>query len=99
MAIARYFKLFGILWSLIWSQILQSVVVQARKLEKAVYVFSVDPIGDKVAHVNFVPATLKEKGADARVWATKVSEILGGKVCYFYILSKSWAKDPSSGWR
>ncbi len=65
---------------LISRQILQAVVLQARKLGKAVYVFSADSQGDKVAHVNYVPPALKERGVDARVWAAKISEILGGKV-------------------
>lgn len=61
-------------------QILQNVVLQGRKLGKAVYVFSVDEEGGKVGHVNHVPPFLKEKGADARTWASKVGEVLGGKV-------------------
>ncbi len=61
-------------------QILQNVVLQGRKLGKAVYVFSVDEEGGKVGHVNHVPPSLKEKGADARTWASKVGEVLGGKV-------------------
>jgi alanyl-tRNA synthetase len=56
------------------------VILQARKLGKTVYLFSVDSEGGKVAHVNFVAPSLKQKGADARVWATNVSDILGGKV-------------------
>ncbi|KAK0225763.1 tRNA synthetases class II (A)-domain-containing protein [Armillaria fumosa] len=61
------------------SKILQNVVLQGRKLGKAVYVFSVDEEGGKVGHVNHVPPSLKEKGADARTWASKVGEVLGGK--------------------
>ncbi|KAF7782485.1 hypothetical protein Agabi119p4_1861 [Agaricus bisporus var. burnettii] len=61
------------------AKILQNIVSQARKLGKSVYVFSLDPSSGKVSHVNFISNSLKEKGADARVWATKVSEILGGK--------------------
>ncbi|KAJ7497173.1 tRNA synthetases class II (A)-domain-containing protein [Mycena latifolia] len=61
------------------AKILQSVVSQGKKLGKAVYVFSADDIGSKVAHVNYIPPSMKAKGADARVWATKVSEVLGGK--------------------
>ncbi|KAF8920001.1 tRNA synthetases class II (A)-domain-containing protein [Mucidula mucida] len=61
------------------AKILQNVVLQGRKLGKAVYVFSVDHEGGKVAHVNNVPPSMKEKGADAREWAAKVSEVLGGK--------------------
>ncbi|KAJ7084272.1 tRNA synthetases class II (A)-domain-containing protein [Mycena belliarum] len=61
------------------AKILQSVVSQGRKLGKSVYVFSVDHAGTKVAHVNYVPPSTKAKGADARTWATQVSEVLGGK--------------------
>jgi hypothetical protein len=61
-------------------QILQSVVAQGKKLGKAVYVFSADVSSGKVAHVNYVPPSMKAKGADARTWATKVTEVLGGKV-------------------
>ncbi|KAJ7287695.1 tRNA synthetases class II (A)-domain-containing protein [Mycena rebaudengoi] len=60
-------------------QILQSVVSNGKKLGKAVYVFSPDKANTKVAHVNYVPPSLKAKGADARTWATEVSDVLGGK--------------------
>jgi len=59
------------------AKILQSVVAQGRKFGKAVYVFSGD--GSKVAHVNYIPPSVKAKGADARAWASKVCEVLGGK--------------------
>ncbi|KAJ7045355.1 tRNA synthetases class II (A)-domain-containing protein [Mycena alexandri] len=61
------------------AKILQNVASQGKKLGKAVYVFSADNDGSKVAHVNYVPPSMKAKGADARAWATKVSEVLGGK--------------------
>ena len=61
-------------------QILQAVVLQAKKLGKAVYVFSVDSEGGKVIHVNHVPEPLRTKGFDARTWAARVTETLGGKV-------------------
>ena len=61
------------------AKILQGLVAQGRKLGKALYVFSVDSESGKVVHVNFVPPSLKSKGLDARQWATKVSEIVGGK--------------------
>jgi len=61
------------------AKILQNVASQGKKLGKAVYVFSADNDGGKVAHVNYVPPSMKAKGADARTWATKVSEVLGGK--------------------
>lgn len=53
------------------------MVAQGRKFGKAVYVFSGD--GSKVAHVNYIPPSVKAKGADARAWASKVCEVLGGK--------------------
>ncbi|KAF5389356.1 hypothetical protein D9757_004386 [Collybiopsis confluens] len=61
------------------SKILQSVVMQGRKTGKAVYVFSVDADTGKVAHANFISPSLKTKGADARTWATKITDIIGGK--------------------
>lgn len=61
------------------AKILQAVVLQAKKLGRAVYVFSVDSEGGKVIHVNHVPESLKSKGLDARTWAARVTEVLGGK--------------------
>ncbi|TFK96651.1 tRNA synthetases class II (A)-domain-containing protein [Pterulicium gracile] len=61
------------------SKTLQSLVQQCKKLDKAVYVFSSDVSTGKVAHVNFVPASLREKGVDARKWAAVATDILGGK--------------------
>ena len=68
------------------TKILQSVVLQAKKLGKSVYVFSVDPEQGKVAHVNAVSEAAKAKGLDAREWAAAVAEILGGKVSNFCLL-------------
>jgi len=61
------------------AKILQSVVLQGKKLGKAIYLFSVDTEGGKVVHVNHVPESFKSKGLDGRTWASKVSDILGGK--------------------
>ncbi|KAE9401641.1 hypothetical protein BT96DRAFT_956506 [Gymnopus androsaceus JB14] len=61
------------------SKILQNIALQARKSGKAIYVFSIDAEGSKIAHVNFIPPSLKAKGADARTWASKVTDIIGGK--------------------
>ncbi|KAN0100430.1 tRNA synthetases class II (A) domain containing protein [Tylopilus felleus] len=61
------------------SKILQNVVAQGKKLGKAVYVFSVNAESGKVAHANCVPEYVREKGFDARTWASKVTEVLGGK--------------------
>ena len=62
------------------SKIMQAVVTQARKLGKALYIFSVDKEGGKVVHVNHVPEFLRAKGVDARQWASSVAEVIGGKV-------------------
>ncbi|KAF8629235.1 hypothetical protein AX17_005815 [Amanita inopinata Kibby_2008] len=61
------------------AKILQSVVLQAKKLSKATYLFSVDKESGKVAHVNYVSPFFKAQGIDARAWAAKVTEIIGGK--------------------
>jgi alanyl-tRNA synthetase len=60
-------------------QILGNVITHGKKLGKAVYVFSVDHEGNKVAHGNHVPVASKAKGLDGRTWASKVSDVLGGK--------------------
>jgi len=62
-------------------QTLQSVVLQAKKLQKAIYVFSVDSEAGKVLHANYVPDTFKVTGLEARAWAARVADIVGGKVC------------------
>ncbi|TFK75281.1 hypothetical protein BDN72DRAFT_757654 [Pluteus cervinus] len=61
------------------SKALQNIVAQAKKLEKAAYVLTIDAEHGKVAHVNYVPPSLRSEGVDARQWATKVSNIIGGK--------------------
>ncbi|KAH8828396.1 tRNA synthetases class II (A)-domain-containing protein [Flagelloscypha sp. PMI_526] len=58
---------------------LQSLVSGAKKLNKSVYLLSVDKSSGKVAHVNWVAPDLKAKGVDARRWAEKVTELIGGK--------------------
>jgi hypothetical protein len=73
-------------------------VLQAKKLGKAVYVFSVDSEGGKVIHVNHVPASLKAQGLDARTWAARVTEVLGGKVGYV-LLSLFNKSKMAAGWR
>lgn len=61
------------------------MIAQGKKLDKAVYVFSVDHEGSKVVHGNYVPNRLKAKGLDARIWASKVVDLLGGKVGFLFI--------------
>jgi alanyl-tRNA synthetase len=55
-------------------------VALAKKLGKATYVLSVDSETSKVAHANYVPDGMRKKGLDARTWAAKVAEVIGGKV-------------------
>ena len=62
------------------AKVLQSVVLQAKKLGKSIYIFSADAANGKVAHVNAVSDAAKVKGLDGREWASAVVEILGGKV-------------------
>ncbi|KAF7967705.1 hypothetical protein HWV62_21634 [Athelia sp. TMB] len=61
------------------AKILGNVITQGKKLSKAVYVISADGETGKVVHGNHVPPTLKAKELDARTWAAKVAEVLGGK--------------------
>ncbi|KAI6153792.1 tRNA synthetases class II (A)-domain-containing protein [Pisolithus tinctorius] len=61
------------------AKILQNVIAQGKKLGKAVYVFSADIEGGKVAHANYLPEIVRSQGFDAKIWASKVTEILGGK--------------------
>lgn len=61
------------------SKTLQAVLLQAKKLGKTAYVFSVDTEGGKVAHANCVSDAAKAKGLDGRAWAAEVVAILGGK--------------------
>jgi alanyl-tRNA synthetase len=65
-------------------QILQGVALQAKRLGKAVYVFSADTGAGKVAHVNHVPEAYRTASFDARTWASTVSDVLGGKVILHY---------------
>ena len=62
------------------AKLLQTIINQARKLDKATYVFSVDAEGEKVAHMNFVPKSQIRDGFDARSWANAVAEVIGGRV-------------------
>lgn len=61
-------------------QVLQNVATHAKSLNKPIYVFSIDTEENKVVHVNYLPQSMVSKAFDARVWANKVSAVLGGKV-------------------
>ncbi|KZV83020.1 tRNA synthetase class II [Exidia glandulosa HHB12029] len=61
------------------AKLLQSVLNQGKALDKPVYVFTVDDTGEKVMHAAFVPQTQISTSFDARVWASSVTDILGGK--------------------
>ncbi|PVF97475.1 hypothetical protein CPB86DRAFT_807243 [Serendipita vermifera] len=58
---------------------LQSIINQAKTLNKAVYVLSIDSQSGKVTHGNYLPPSLAADGFDARTWASGVSEIVGGR--------------------
>ncbi|CAG8684656.1 11044_t:CDS:2, partial [Acaulospora colombiana] len=60
-------------------QALQSIINQAKTLNKAVYVLSIDTQSGKVTHGNYLPPSLAADGFDARTWASGVSEIVGGR--------------------
>ena len=59
---------------------LQTLIGQARKLDKAAYLFSVDEEGGKVVHINYLPRGEIRAGFDARTWANAVAEVVGGRV-------------------
>ncbi|KIJ31275.1 hypothetical protein M422DRAFT_76648 [Sphaerobolus stellatus SS14] len=61
------------------ARVLQSIATQAKSLGKPIYIFSVDIEEGKVVHVNYVPKTMITKEFDAKIWAGKVAEVLGGK--------------------
>ncbi|KAG8935411.1 Alanine--tRNA ligase [Tulasnella sp. 417] len=61
------------------SKSMQAILTEVKKLEKAAYLFSVDEAAGKVAHANVLPAGLVSKEFDAKIWAAKVAEVLGGK--------------------
>ncbi|KAF8530504.1 tRNA synthetases class II (A)-domain-containing protein [Hysterangium stoloniferum] len=61
------------------TKVLQAVAAHAKTLGKPVYTFSVDTEENKVIHVNFLPKASVSKEFDARIWASKVSAVLGGK--------------------
>ena len=66
-------------------QILQSLIANLRKLDKTAYLFSIDSNNGQINHINVVSEQLRRGGLDAQSWAANVSQILGGKVSYFYI--------------
>jgi hypothetical protein len=62
-------------------QILSYAATYGRNNGKAIYAFSVDREGGKVAHTNYVPKEiLAEKKIDGKKWLAEVSKVLGGKV-------------------
>jgi alanyl-tRNA synthetase len=57
--------------------------MQGKTVNKPIYVFSIDFEQGKVLHINYLPKGLGLKEFDARTWATRVAEVLGGKVSRF----------------
>lgn len=77
-------------------QSMQGIVTAGKKLGKTVYLFSVESESGKVVHINAVSEKLKSKGLDARAWATKVAEIVGGKVGYVVLSGERTPTDTPS---
>ena len=70
---------------------LLALVAQARKIKKAVYLFSTDLEGSKITHVNYLPEHQVREGFDAKAWASAVTEVIGGRVCSLIELSpRKW---------
>ena len=65
---------------------LQGVATQAKSLGKPIYIFSIDTEENKIIHVNYLPKEMVSKEFDARIWASKVADILGGKVSFYITL-------------
>ena len=78
---------------------MQSLISQAKQLGKSLYVLSVDPETEKVAHANYVAPSLRAKGVDARKWSSKVVEVLGGKVCFDHYCEIEIHIYYLTGWR
>ncbi|KAF8586420.1 hypothetical protein K439DRAFT_1615118 [Ramaria rubella] len=71
-----YFKLLEVGGN---TKVLQAIAAQAKILGKAMYTFSIDSEERKVIHVNFLPKSSISTEFDARVWASHVSAVVGGK--------------------
>lgn len=61
------------------SKSLGNVMNEVKHLGKVAYIFSADANGTRIVHMNYVSEAYRTRGLDARAWATKVSEVLGGK--------------------
>ncbi|GJJ06642.1 hypothetical protein Clacol_000836 [Clathrus columnatus] len=71
-----YVKLFDVGGN---TKVLQNIAAHAKSLGKPVYIFSIDSEENKIIHVNYLPQPMVSKTFDARVWANKVSAVVGGK--------------------
>ncbi|KAG9036604.1 Alanine--tRNA ligase [Tulasnella sp. JGI-2019a] len=57
----------------------QSLLAEVKKLDKSAYLFSVDKQAGKISHANIMSPSVRSKAFDAKIWATSVSEVVGGK--------------------
>lgn len=63
------------------SKVLAFATTFGKNKGRAIYAFSVDREGGKVAHVNYVPKEiLAQKKIDGKKWLAEVSKVVGGKV-------------------
>ncbi|KAJ7471785.1 tRNA synthetases class II (A)-domain-containing protein [Mycena latifolia] len=60
---------------------LSEIISPVKKLRKALYLFSVDATGSKVAHANYVPPMMRSKGLSGQIWMNGVLGVIGG-VCW-----------------
>ncbi|TIB29954.1 hypothetical protein E3P84_03525 [Wallemia ichthyophaga] len=58
---------------------LSAALSAARPLNKTVYVFSVDREAKKIAHQCYIPKDKLNDSFNAKLWAAKVAEVVGGK--------------------
>ncbi|KAJ7743967.1 hypothetical protein DFH07DRAFT_943145 [Mycena maculata] len=58
---------------------LHEIISRVKTLDKALYLFSVDAAGSKVAHANYIPLVLREKAASGKIWMETVMEHIGGR--------------------
>ena len=63
-----------------------AVTSTGKALSKAIYAFSPDAEGERVAHVNYLPKEVMDrKVIDAKEWLAEVSKVIGGKVCFVFV--------------
>ncbi|KAJ7902662.1 tRNA synthetases class II (A)-domain-containing protein [Mycena olivaceomarginata] len=57
---------------------LREILSRVETLDKVLYLFSVDESGNKVAHANWIPPRLRDKGQGGKQWMDSVTAVIGG---------------------